>query len=180
MKSCGSLVLTPHPRGSEHGAPLGPEAPQGGGCANADSTPRKLQKLYTDHIPGYAAPFRGKTCLTALMSCPHLSSDGSLTRVRVQHRMPSEQRGSLRSLTWTLRFVTVCFLQGTEAVCPRGSMSVCIHRRVCVQVHVEVCVQVCAVTCEGVCTDVYRCVHRYMCRCVCRCVYRCVYTGVCI
>ena len=52
-----------------------------------------VQKLYTNRIPGYAAPFRGKTCLTALMSWPRLSSDGSLTRGRVQHRVHSEQRG---------------------------------------------------------------------------------------
>ena len=66
---------------------------QGGGCANTDSTPRKLQKLYTDHIPGYAVPFGRKTCLMALMSCPHLSYDGSLMWDRVQHRVPSERWG---------------------------------------------------------------------------------------
>lgn len=57
-----------------------------GAVLNAGSTPRKFQKLYTDCIPGYVSPFRGKTRLRALMSCPHLSSDGSLTRDTVQLR----------------------------------------------------------------------------------------------
>lgn len=128
-----------------------------GAVPNVGSTPRKPQKLHTNRIPGYAAPFRGKTCLTALMSWPRLSSAMSLTRGRVQHCVRSEQRGwpspapSLMSLTWTPCCATMCFLQGTgQRVQGEACLSVCVHRRVyrCVLRGVQVCVHV--LVCAGV------------------------------